>query len=260
MKKTNPFPGMNPWLEEHWPGVHSLLISAFSTQLSLHLPEDLMARPEEGVSISALGDQDHFFRADVAVTESWKDGVAPAWSPPSDADLEARAALPTIVQVAPMTERWIEIRDAAGKLITVIEILSPSNKGVGLAEYTAKRKTLMASPINVVEIDLLLNGQVLFPDIEAVLSPIGATHYFINIKRMGALHRRELHRPLLREPLPVIRIPLRPGEKDVFIDLQPLINQVHTAGRYHMLDYQSPPAARLPLDDQAWLQECLAAS
>lgn len=244
MKQRNPFPGMNPWLEDRWSGVHARLITYFSDALSPALPQDLMAAPME-----------HRFRADVAVTESWKVGVPPTWVP--GADLEARAAVPTIVQIAPMTERWVEIRDAAGKLITVIEILSPSNKGVGFAEYAAKRNMLLASPINFVEIDLLLSGRTLFRDVEGSLPPLGQAHYFISVKRIGMAHRREIYRPLLREPLPVIRIPLRPDEKDVCIDLQPLINQVFIAGRYHMLDYHQFPALPLNEMDQQWLRKCV---
>jgi len=67
----------------------------------------------------------------VTIKEPWQEGVAPSWSPSDDAELEARAAIPTIVQVAPMTERWVEIREANGRLITVIEILSPGNKNGG---------------------------------------------------------------------------------------------------------------------------------
>jgi hypothetical protein len=119
---------MNPWLEEHWPGVHSLLISCMSIALAEKLPPDLAARPEEGVSISADSGDPRGFRADVAVKESWQEGESPAWNPAEDAELEARAAIPTIVQIAPMTERWIEIRDATGTLVTVIEILSPGKK------------------------------------------------------------------------------------------------------------------------------------
>lgn len=247
---------MNPWLEEHWPGVHSLLISCLSMQLSSKLPADLAARPEEGVSISAAGcDDPHTFRADVAVKESWQDGVPPSWSPTDDAELEARAAIPTIVQTAPMTERWIEIREATGTLITVIEILSPGNKsGGGRADYLEKRRLLLESPINLVEIDLLLGGPPVFPEGFAKLPPLEATHYFINTKRAGTGLRREILRPLLREPLPVIRIPLRKGEKDVFIDLQALINQVHEVGRYHMLDYRRLPDVPLPSADQEWLR------
>ena len=257
MRKTNPFPGMNPWLEEHWPGVHSLLISCLSMQLATKLPADLAARPEEGVSISADGcDEPHTFRADVAVKETWQDGVPPSWSPDDDAELEARAAIPTIVQAAPMTERWVEIREVSGRLITVIEILSPGNKtGGGLAAYLEKRRLLLESPINLVEIDLLLGGRPVFPETFVKLPPLEDTHYFINTKRAGTGMRREILRPLLREPLPVIRIPLRKGEKDVFIDLQTLVNQVHEVGRYHMLDYRRLPEAPLPPADQEWLRE-----
>ena len=226
-------------------------------QLATKLPADLAARPEEGVSISADGcDEPHSFRADVAVKETWQDGVPPSWSPDDDAELEARAAIPTIVQAAPMTERWVEIREAGGRLITVIEILSPGNKnGGGWSAYLEKRRLLLESPINLVEIDLLLGGRPVFPETFVKLPPLEDTHYFINTKRAGTGMRREILRPLLREPLPVIRIPLRKGEKDVFIDLQSLVNQVHEVGRYHMLDYRRLPEAPLSPADQEWLRE-----
>ena len=64
---------------------------------------------------------------------------------------------------------------------------------------------------------------------------------------------------MLREPLPVIRIPLRRGEKDVFIDLQPLVNQVYKAGRYHMLDYTRLPDLPLSPAEQEWLMDRLEA-
>jgi hypothetical protein len=39
-----------------------------------------------------------------------------------------------------MTERWIEIRESTGRLITVSEILNPANKnGGGWHDYLAKR-------------------------------------------------------------------------------------------------------------------------
>jgi hypothetical protein len=247
---------MNPWLEEHWPGVHSRLIAYLADAIAAKLPDDLTSLPEEGVCISADGcDDPHTFRADVAVKESWQDGVPPSWSPTDDAELEARAAIPTIVQTAPMTERWIEIREATGRLITVIEILSPGNKsGGGRADYLEKRRLLLESPINLVEIDLLLGGPAIFPEGFAKLPLLEATHYFINTKRAGTGLRREILRPLLREPLPVIRIPLRKGEKDVFIDLQALVNQVHEVGRYHMLDYRRLPDVPLAQADQEWLR------
>jgi hypothetical protein len=246
---------MNPWLEEHWPGVHSLLINCLAIELAGKLPPDLAARPEEGVSIAA-GDLDepHRFRADVAVTRSWREGVPPAWNPSDDPDLEARAAIPVIVMTSTMTERWIEIREATGTLVTVIEILSPANKtGEGWHQYQSKRTTLLESPINLVEIDLLLAGRSAFPESSAKLPALDTAHYFISTKRAGAAMRREILRPLLREPLPVIRIPLRKGEKDLFTDLQSLVNQVHAIGRYDMLDDRRVPDLPLTPADRDWL-------
>jgi hypothetical protein len=251
---------MNPWLEEHWPGVHTRLIAYLADAIAAKLPDDLSSLPEEGVSISTDGSEGpQQFRVDVAVTEPWQEGLSPVWSGSDDPDLEARAAVPTIVQTAPMTERWVEIREATGRLITVIEILSPGNKiGDGLVAYHDKRRTLLESPINLVEIDLLLGGRSVFPEGFAKLPRLEATHYFINTKRAGTGLRREILRPLLREPLPVIRIPLRKGEKDVFIDLQTLVNQVHEVGRYHMLDYQHLPDLPLSPEDQEWLRARVA--
>ena len=116
----------------------------------------------------------------------------------------------------------------------------------------------LESPINLVAIDLLLGGLPVFPESFAKLPLLEDAHYFINTKRAGDTMRREIHRPLLREPLPVIRIPLRKGEKDVFIDLQVLVNQVHEVGRYHMLDYRRLPDLPLSPADQEWLRGCVA--
>ncbi len=256
MTRSNPFPGMNPWFEENWPGVHFRLIAYLADAIAAKLPDDLKSLPEEGVSISAEGcDGPGSFRADVAVRESWRDGKSSAWSPENDA-LAARAAVPTIVRVAPMKERWVEIRDSTGTLVTIIEVLSPANKsGRGHADYLYKRRSLLEAAINLVEIDLLLGGRSVFPETNADLPALQGAHYFINIKRAGSEDLREIHRPLLREPLPVIAIPLRRGENDIFIDLQPLVDQVYETGRYRTLDYTKLPDLPVSAEDRQWLAE-----
>ncbi len=37
----NPFPGMDPYLEQHWGDVHHRLVQYASDQLQEHLPADL---------------------------------------------------------------------------------------------------------------------------------------------------------------------------------------------------------------------------
>jgi hypothetical protein len=40
----NPFPGMNPYLQGDWTGVHTLLIGYIHEALASELPADLAAR------------------------------------------------------------------------------------------------------------------------------------------------------------------------------------------------------------------------
>src|SRR5207249_6612444 len=68
-----------------------------------------------------------------------------------------------------VTEGYIEIRErGGGKVITVIEFLSPANKagGEGQKLYLQKQRELLHSETNLVEIDLLRSGQrvLAFPE------------------------------------------------------------------------------------------------
>src|SRR5437016_10807612 len=49
MAETNPFPGMNPYLERHWGDIHHSIIQYARDQLSDQLPHALRARVEERV-------------------------------------------------------------------------------------------------------------------------------------------------------------------------------------------------------------------
>jgi hypothetical protein len=57
----------------------------------------------------------------------------------------------------------------------------------------------------------------------------------------------------LRNPLPSISIPLRPGDQELKLDLQPLLEQAYENGRYgRTTDYTQPPDPPLEEDDAAW--------
>jgi hypothetical protein len=63
----------------------------------------------------------------------------------------------------------------------------------------------------------------------------------------------------LRDRLPAIRVPLRPTDSDVVVDLQPLINQCHERGRYHLLNYRLELDPPLSPEEAAWVDEILRA-
>ena len=51
MNTTNPFPGMNPFMEQTWPDVHLSLIGFVREALGVELPEDLVAKAEQQVDV-----------------------------------------------------------------------------------------------------------------------------------------------------------------------------------------------------------------
>jgi hypothetical protein len=61
----------------------------------------------------------------------------------------------------------------------------------------------------------------------------------------------------LRERLPAIRIPLRPADAEVVLDLQSLIDQCHERGRYHLLNYRLALNPPLGPEDANWVNQIL---
>ena len=236
MQMNNPFPGMNPLLEGSWPDVQTALIVYICDVVSEELPLDLSARAEEEVTVGSESDEPLTrYRAEVAVAE------------------------PEIVELDHPTGRWVEIRDTDGRLVTVIEILSPTNKlGTGRAVYLQKQHNYLSGGVNLVEIDLLRIGRPAFwEDDLKMLHPEAGTRYLVAATRAVRPWRRELYYCPLRERLPAVRVPLRVTDLDVPLDLQPLIDRVYRTGRYWQISHREVPAPSLPTDDAAWVQERL---
>jgi Protein of unknown function (DUF4058) len=259
--KSNPFPGMNPFLELQWSDVHTVLISYIRDALADELPEDLRSLVEEQLAIT--GTSDKSYRTDVAVVERWKEGLPPLWQPDAaSGQAPIVAAEPEVVIVEPTPRRWVEIRDRQDDLVTVIEVVSPGNKTsfAGRNEYRAKQRDLLAAGVNLVEIDLVRRGEHVITAEKEVLRPAPAaeTRYLICAVRGDWPNRRELYYCPLREALPTIRIPLRPSDPDVPLALQPLINRVYHTGRCWHLNHQTnPPGPDWSDEERQWLDERL---
>ena len=58
--------------------------------------------------------------------------------------------------------------------------------------------------------------------------------------------------------LPNIRIPLRPTDADVILQLQPLLDACYRRGRYWSIDYTQPVSPKLDDGDQLWAEQLLA--
>ena len=256
--RQNPFPGLNPWLQRHWPDVHLKLLSYISDAVSGELPDDLVARTEQQVTVEEGGDL-IVYRPDVAVKESWQNGFPPVWQPAHGAGGIPLAA-PLIIHAEPPVERWIEIRDRDGHLVTVIEVISPSNKREpGWTRYKTKQRALLAAGVNLVEIDLIRGGNTVLAVDEELLKRPEGTHSTICVARQHSPSgiRWEVYLTPLSDPLPAFRVPLRAGEHDVPLILQPLLEAVYQNGRYWMENYSLPPVPPLPAADALWADQLL---
>lgn len=260
MTKDNPLPGMNPFLERFWPDVHTALIGYIRDHIAEQLPEGLKARSEEHVTLASGDDEGKGFRADVALVESWKQGIPPSWQP------EPASTVGGVVATEPLycitdeeTERWIEITDPNGRVITIIEVLSPANKDSARDKYMAKRVSYLSAGVNVVEIDLLRGGYHVVGIPRLVLRDPDAP-YITCVTRAANPARKEYYQTRLTEPLPSIRIPLRPQDGDAVLPLQQLVDRCYRMGGYWNEDFRHLPGPPLGEEDSAWLNEKLRAA
>ena len=148
------------------------------------------------------------------------------------------------------------------RVITGIEFLSPSNKmeGKGRDEYLRKRREFLASETNLVEIDLIRQG-----DWMTLLEPFHVpvqhrTTYRVFVRRASQPNDATSYPLSLNQRLPTIAIPLRTADNDVALDLQGLLDQVYETGRYSGIDYRAECDPRLQGAEALWADELLRAA
>jgi hypothetical protein len=251
----SPFPGMDPYLEDPsvWEEFHHVFITECMYHLSDRLPEGYIAKIDERVELVSADDEAaRQYIPDVAVA-AMRGGRG-----------AARAAVPadtaTAVAVAPVTlasvdslevkEAYIEIvRLPEHDLVTSVELLSPWNKfGEGVGQYRSKRRHLVRHGIHVVEIDLLTRGRR-----TEVVGAVPTGDYFVFVFRGDRKPDVDVYPWGVRQPLPVVRVPLRGPDGDVPLELSAVITSAYDRGRYsRKLRYGAPPTASLSPADKTW--------
>jgi len=257
MAAENPFPGMNPFLERRWGDVHSSLVTYARDLLQEKLPDSLRARMQERVFIEQTPRRPApGFYPDVHVFEQPQQARSS-----SSAVAVATLAEPTLIHMPAdeITESFIEIVDAdsGGRVITVIEFLSRSNKqrGPGRRLYLKKQRECRRGRVNLVEIDLLRGER---PTTLCSRFTTGdLAMYHASVFRASRPDRLEYYEMPLRQRLPMIRIPLRRKDADVGLDIQELVDLAYRRGRYDDIDYAQPLDPPLPAEDARWVEGLL---
>ena len=152
----------------------------------------------------------------------------------------------------------VEIRDTANRqLVTAIEVLSPTNKrGDGREEYLSKRQRFLLSTAHLMEIDLLRAGQRV--PMQQRLPP---APYFVLLSRVNDRPITEVWPIALDQLLPVVPVPLLPGDPDVLLDIQQALTNVYNLAGYDLaVDYSKTPEVPLRAQESTWAEERLRAS
>jgi hypothetical protein len=160
-------------------------------------------------------------------------------------------------EAEPITETFLEIidRESGNRVVTVIEFLSPSNKSPGpnREQYLRKQREISSSEANLVEIDLNRFGTHALAFPLAHLKPEGRTAYMACVRRATRPGKAEVYPMPLWERLPILNVPLRPGDADVPLDLQALVEQCYRNGGYEgTLNYAAAPDPPLFGADKDW--------
>jgi hypothetical protein len=156
--------------------------------------------------------------------------------------------------ITPERDPFIEIRDLdSRKLVTAIELLSPSNKEhpATRAQYLAKRTTYLKSDVHFVEIDLLRGGP------RMPFAPRPSRAYCVVVSRAQDRPEVDVWSIGLREPLPIVPIPLTRGDAEARLDLQATVNRVYDTAGYGDYIYNGQPVPPLSVEDQRWADDLI---
>jgi hypothetical protein len=253
----SPFPGMDPYIESCglWEDFHAALIYEIRVALSQAVPARYVVRSGERSYLVLIESEDklrHAFVPDVAVTLPREGGTAVA-EPPEKAPHVMRAFIEEEHR-----EAFVEIFEVGPeqRLVTTVEVLSPSNKRPGTEGwdlYLRKRQSLLLGGVNLVEIDLLRDGRRM-----PTLDPWPDSPYTVLVARARKVQACLVWPASFQEPLPEIQIPLAKPDPAIPLDLQTLLDKIYRTSHYERsIDYSRPLTPPLSPEDAAWCQQRL---
>lgn len=264
----SPFPGMDPYIEASglWEDFHDDLIHEMKRALADSLSDRYLVRTRERsyiVLVGSEGKESHPFIPDVSLTSPKAPEVAPGAS--GEVAVAEPATEGDPVSLRPFIEEefretFLEIYEAGPeqRLVTSIEVLSPSNKrrgSEGRELYLRKRQALLLGEANLMEIDLLRGGERM-----PMLDPWPNSPYVIMVARVKRVPRCLVWRGHYRRPLPPIPVPLANPDPDVTLNLQPMLAAGYARSRYaRSIDYSRPLNPPLTDEDATWLAAQLQA-
>jgi hypothetical protein len=246
---------MNPYLEQEdaFHDFHERFCPECAKVLTAQVRPNYIVKIDEHVYIHELpADQRQLVgRADVGIS-SRRPPPSPAAAPGLvQAPLYGRIPLAVDVE----RQSFVQILDRQSRrVVTVVELLSPSNKyaGADRDQYVAKRQQVLTSRVHLVEIDVLRGGPRL------PVEGLPACDYYVMVSRAEDRPAVALWPIGLRDRLPVVPIPLSDPHPPATLDLQALLHRIYDEAGYEDYIYTGAPQPALSEEDAAWAQQRLA--
>jgi hypothetical protein len=249
---------MDPFIEaaDLWVDFHDSLIGELARLLKTRVPQKYVVRLGARSYVAVEKDEPLTFavQPDISVKRRGvgkKTRRSRSTTPRSSgtATMEPPVIIPALVE-AEHREPFIEIFDVRPDrhLVTAIEVLSPSNKRTGTAgceEYQRKRRVLLNGAAHFVEIDLLRGGERM-----PMRKPWPDSPYYVLVARRNELPNCGVWPAYATKRLPHIPVPLEPGDADISIDLQPIVDGIYERSRYAAdIVYRQKTSAKLSADE-----------
>lgn len=258
----SPFPGMDPFIESQaWEDFHHAAIEVIREQIRSITGRRYSVWVERRIYVETVEPVD--FRPsiksvipDAAVIrdDAGRGGIGVATAATTATSVECLLPIPE-----ERRESYLVLRDTeTRRIITTIELLSPSNKksgGRGRRKYLMKRRAVIDSDAHLIEIDLLRGGAHMPLETRRPITD----DYIVLVSRTDRRPKAELFPWSLPARMPIVPVPLANDDPDVTVDLQAVLDTVYDrAGYDRMLNYAAPLVPPADPDRQRWIDDLLA--
>ncbi len=249
----SPFPGMDPYLEDPalWPDFHHEFIAQLRTELNRMLRPRYFVRVELRI----------FMPDEEDVSVAIPDARISEWRLDQRPDEEGGVAVidPPLTMISilepKIEEAFLEIFAAdLKKVVTVIELTSPGNKNPRSESgrlFRLKRREILDTPVNWVEIDLLRAGSRV-----GEWKHLPKHDYLVHASPATRRPKDNLWPFRVRDRFPVVGVPLLPEDADAAVNLGKVFAQSYENAAYDAtIDYEKPAPLPLEPEDAAWAAE-----
>jgi hypothetical protein len=259
---------MDPFIESSglWRNFHANLMIKIQDALADLVPRHYLVRAEERSYLLLAvenGKEVREFYPDVRVIDAGPPRKKRSKRRPAQTTMAAAAVsleqrpmkLSAFVETE-VRETFIDIfvTEPEQRLVTTIEVLSPTNKdrgGHGWNLYLRKRQAALVCEVHLVELDLLRGGTRL-----PMRNPWPDSPYTLLVARARQHYACDVWPAYFHVPLPALAIPLAAPDPDVTLDLQPLVASIYTRLRYgETIDYGKPLVPPPTPAEEKWLKQ-----